>query len=512
MSDSIRRVAKNAAVPMVANLINKVLDFGFAIFMLRTLGPTDLGRYTWAVLVVGYFDILVNFGFGILITRDVARGPEAAGRYLGGAALARVVLWVLSIAAALCVAGPLSGPLGLTPEMGVTLALLTVGIGVSNVFGLASAWFSARELMEYPAAVTVFTTLAKVALGVAALVLGFGIVGLGMVSVAVNILTGAVLSALCLRVLGRPSPTFDLGFSFKLLKTSYPLMISNLLATVFFRVDGLILRALWGDTVLGWYSTAYKFIDGLNAIPSSLTLALFPVLSRLWSAERTSRAPESRPQRSELVRVTELGLKSLLGLALPISVGTTLLAGPLVGLFAGEAFLPHAATALQILIWFLPLSFTNGLLQYVLIAADQQRFITVSFAVAMAFNVAANVVLVPQWSYVGAAGVTILSELMLLALFWPAIRRHAGPVRWLPLAWRPALASIAMAPLVWALQSVSAAVAVAAGAGVYAAVYLALGGVSAEEWATLRRALLPGGWAGPPAGEGRVPTAESPFR
>ena len=53
--------------------MNKGLDLLFAIFMLRMLGVTEVGRYTWAVLVVGYFDILINFGLGVLITRDVAR-------------------------------------------------------------------------------------------------------------------------------------------------------------------------------------------------------------------------------------------------------------------------------------------------------------------------------------------------------------------------------------------------------------------------------------------------------
>lgn len=512
MVSAVRRVAKNAAIPMAASLVNKALDFAFAIVMLRALGPTEIGRYTWAVLVVGYFDLVINFGLGVLITRDVAREPRSADRYLGGAAIARTGLWLLCVAGALGVAGPLSGHLDLTPEMGITLAVLTVGIGVSNLSGLAAALFSARELMEYPAMVAVFTTVTKLVLGVAALALGYGIIGIAMVSVAANLLTSVVFLALLLRVVGRPSLSFDAGFSVALLRTSYPLMVNNLLATIFFRIDGLILRSLWGDSVLGWYGTAYKFIDGLNVIPSSLTLALFPVLARLGQSEPKDHNRAVGPQGSDLARATGLALKMLLTLALPISVGTTLLADPIVRTFAGAAFLPHAAIALQVLIWFLPFSFANGLLQYVLIAADQQRFITACFAVSVAFNLTANLLLIPGWSYVGASSVTILSELVLLGLFSAAVQRHVGSVRLVTLMWRPAAASMAMAPLVWALGGIAPILAVLGGAALYGAVFVALGGVTREERQILRRVVLPTAWIPTPPAEVRPASPETAFR
>lgn len=507
---SIRRVAKNAAIPMAASLLNKLLDFGFAIFMLRTLGPTEIGRYTWAVLVVGYFDILMNFGLGILLTRDVARSPEAADRYLGAAALTRVALWLVCLGAAVAIAGPLAEPLDLTPAMGLTLAVLTLGIGISNLSGLVSALFNAREMMEYPALVTVFTTLAKIGLGVPVLALGYGIIGLATVAVVVNTMTGMVLVALLLRVLGRPGVSVSPRFAAGLVATSFPLMLNNLLATVFFRIDGLLLRGFWGDTVLGWYSTPYKFIDGLNVIPSSLTLALFPMFSRISGTQLessrthppTQPSPDPRNAKLQLATATALALKVLLGLAIPISLGTTLLAEPIIRLFAGEAFLPHAAIALQVLIWFLPLSFANGLLQYVLIAVEQQRLITAAFVAAVAFNVAGNLLAIPPWGYVGAAAMTVLSELLLLALFWRAVGRHVGAIGIVALTWRPVAASAAIAPVVWLIAPAFAPGAVLAGVAIYGAVFLALGGLSRREREILSQALPLGAPVGPsPLGE-----------
>ncbi|MSQ23379.1 MAG: hypothetical protein EXR58_02335 [Chloroflexi bacterium] len=471
---TLARVVKNAAVPMAAGGLNKVLDLGLAIVMLRVLGPTDVGRYTWAVLVIGYLDILANFGLGVLLTRDLARDAAATSRYLGSAAAARLTLSMVALVIAGVVAGPLGPLIELTPEMGLTLVLLAVGIAISNLSGLVTAVMNSRELMEYPAYVGNLTAVLKLVGGVSVLLLGFGIVGLAAVSIAVNTITAVALVVLLAEVVGWPGLSMEPRFSVKLVLTSYPLMLNNLLSTLFFRVDGLILRPIWGDTVLGWYGAAYKFIDGLNLIPSQFTLALFPIFSRLAGSS------------DRLIPTVELALKTLLSAAFPIAFGTTLLAEPIIRIVAGEAYIPHSVVALQVLIWFLPFSFVNSLLQYVLIAVNQQRFITWAFVLASAFNIAANLILIPRFAYVGAAAATIASELILLGPFWYAIQRYVGPVHLLALAWRPIVAGLAMGLVTWGLASWPLAGVIVLSAVAYGAVLFAIGGVGKQERAFLR--------------------------
>ena len=479
---TLRRVAKNTAVPTATSFLNKGLDLVFAIILARSLGPADLGRYTWVVLVVGYFDILINFGLGILLARQIARDSSHTSRYVGAALVARFALWVLSLLVAVTLAGPLAGPLDITGEMGLALAVFTLGIGISNLSGICSAVFHGRELMEYPALVTLFTSALKLGLGAIVLVAGYGIVGVAFVSIVVNVISAAVLVGLLLRVLGRLRPDPHPGFALALGREAYPLMINNLLATVFFRIDGLILRANAGDAVLGWYGMAYKFIDGLAILPTNITLALFPMLSRMATTANKGEGGK------ELAQTIRLALKTLLGVAFPIAIGTTLLAEPIIHLIAGESYLPHSALALQILIWFVPFSFTNALLQYVLIAVNQQRFITWAFVAATTFNVVANVVLIPHFSYVAAAATTILSELVLLTAFIWATHRHVGKLNLLSLAWRPPLAAAAMAPVVWALRDWPG-LAVGAGAFLYVLFFVAIGGITRLEREALLRAM-----------------------
>jgi O-antigen/teichoic acid export membrane protein len=247
---------------------------------------------------------------------------------------------------------------------------------------------------------------------------------------------------------------------------------------------------MWGDRMLGWYGAAYKVVDGLNVIPSSFVLSLFPMFARAGATGSLSESGSIR--RPDLYHGTVLGMRVLLAAALPITVGVTLLAEPIISLFAGPDFLPHAAMTLQFLIWFVPFGFANGLLQYVLIAVNRQHVITIAFIAAAGFNIVGNLLVVPSWGYVGAAFMTVVSELVLLGPFMFIVQRDVGPLRLLPLAWRPALAAALMAPVVWALGSVSALVAFIAGVAVYVAALLLFRGITREEILLLRNALRRG--------------------
>ena len=473
-----QRIVRNSTFPMAASLLNKVVDLGFALITFRVLGAEGVGAYTFAGVLTTYFDIVVGWGLATLITRDVARDHGAAGRYLGNATALRLLLWLGAVAITAVLTGPLASTLDIDGQLALAIWLLVLGLLPGLLSGVLSALFMAHERMDLPAGVTVFSTISKVVLGLAVLLAGYGYVGLAAVSIVTNLVTLLVLAVLYGWLIGLPRPTLDARMVWLLVAASFPLMLNGLLNQLFFKIDVLLLKPLAGDLALGWYSTAYKLIDGLQVIPASFVLALFPLLSR-YAAE----------DRARLVRLTETGLKVLLALAFPIAVGTTLLAEPIILLMAGPSYLPESGWALQILIWYLPISFVNGLLQYVLIAVNRQRTLSVAFAAGVAFNVVANLLLIPTYGYLAAALVTVASEVVLLVPFLWVARRSAGSLAVVGVAWRPAAAAAIMALPVWILSAWSTPLAILAGAATYAAALLALRAITPEERAQLLNAI-----------------------
>ena len=184
---------------------------------------------------------------------------------------------------------------------------------------------------------------------------------------------------------------------------------------------------------MGWYSSAYKWFNALQIVPSFFTLALFPIISRAIQTDMDNAR-----------RMYRLSLKLMLILALPSAVATTFAAEFLVNLVGGAEFLPHGAIALQIVMWSIPLGWLNSVTNYVLIALSLDHLQPRAFTMAVCFNILANLIFLPRYSYVAASVTTILSELVLLLLFNLYLQRKTMGLQWGGLLTRPFIATILM--------------------------------------------------------------------
>lgn len=473
---SVRTVAKNSLVPMGASFVIQLINFALALVVLRVLGPENNGRYAFAVTVWFFLSALTEFGLSILVMREVARDRAQANRYLTGAIVLRLALTALSFVPLLGFIYLYTVLSNLTPDTIAAILLLWVSLFPNNLAGALSVMFNAFERFEYPTAVEICTALVSVALQIAVLLAGYGIIGLAAVSIITNLFTLTVLYYLVRRLLFKPQFTFERHLARWMFFESYPLMMNNLLANLFFKIDVFLLQPLAGDLALGYYNAAYKFVNALNFIPSKFTLAVFPVLSRY-----------STDSREVMRRALILSVKLLIWIAVPITVATVFLAPQLIRLFAGAAYLPDSAIALRWLIWFLPFSFVNSIVHYVLIALNEQRFLTKAFLIGLGFNLAANWLAIPPLSYRGAALVTVLSELALFIPFYYALRKHLDALPILDLFWRPAVAGAAMAACLFWLLPYQIVLALVIGSVAYGLALLLTGAWGVEEWALAQR-------------------------
>jgi len=294
--------------------------------------------------------------------------------------------------------------------------------------------------------------------------LGYGFVGMAAGSLLVNTITATILGVLAARLFFRPRLELDRSFASAMLKASAPLMANNLLSKVFFMSDVLLLKPIRGDIEVGYYGAAYRYIRALDVIPSYFTMALFPLISRYAGSQRDS-----------LVRAYKLSIKLLLMVALPVAVGTTFIARQLISILAGPAYLPQSMIALQLLIWYMPVGFINSVTHYVLIAIDQQRFLTRAFVFGAAFNIGSNLLLIPRYGYVAAAVVTALSEVALFLPFYYCVRKNLTALSWLELFWRPVVAAAAMALVLWLLRRLTILLAIPLAAVTYFVALVAVG-------------------------------------
>ncbi len=490
-SNAARRVVKNSAIPTVIRLVVRAIDMAFALVLYRLLAAESVGQYELAaLLVVLYLGTFSDFGLGTLLTREVARRPEQAPRYFGVTLCLR---WALSLAAlplALGIIGVYSGlaafipgATALTRDGAAAILILCLTLFPAAYNNVVTALFNARERMEIPAAVELITQVISVFARVGVLLLGWGVIGLAWAAVGTTTLTALVLLVLQLRLLFPPRLAWDGEFARALLRPAFPLFLNSLLANAAFSFDSFILRAFTNDEVVAQYRMPYRVINVALILPPLLINAIFPIISR-----------HAENDREALNRAYRRTLQVLLLAAFPIAVVTTMLASDMVILFVGRRgaaqYLGVSDWALAILIWFLPLSYVNGLTQYIMIALDRQAAITRSFAVMAAFNFVANLILIalfPAYGIYIASVLTVLSEVVLYATFLPLLRQEDAEPPLAALSWRPAVAALLMGAAMWAIYPLGPLAAAAVAPLAYGAALWALGAFGAEERALVRR-------------------------
>jgi O-antigen/teichoic acid export membrane protein len=490
------RVVRNAASPFAARLFLSLLNLGYYIVQVHLITQGALDQYIYASLIWVYASTITDWGLGTLLTRNLAQarqGETAPGSERAAARRLFAETFGLRLALSAAALVPLVllawTPPGqavgnLTPEGSWAILLLGLSLLPGSFSAAASALYYAYERMVWPSAVQTVTGVLNVVLGIGALLLGWGVIGLAGAALATTLITAGIFYRQMRRDFFAPALAWPPA-AVALLATAFPLMVNGLLVTIFFRFDQLIIKAVRPEGEVTLYETAYKFINFTLIITPSVTLALFPGMAHAAVHDRAA-----------LARHYRAGLKVLLLLACPIVAVTVALAPLLIQLVTfgkGAIFLPYSAWALQILILFLPFSFINGLTQYVLIALDRQRWLTGAFMAAAVFNVGVNLLVIPVFGIYGAAAVTILSELVLLGpfLWWTA--RDLGPG-----VLRPGAGGLKLAVAAGLLGLVTGGglvlgvpgwIVAPVGVVVYGGCLLALGFFTPAEWALVQRAL-----------------------
>lgn len=498
--NAVRRVFKNSAVTFGLRLGVRALDMIVLFLLAGSLNVARFGDYTFAALLVSqYLAILTEFGLGVLLTREVARDPGAARRLFGiTLALRLLLIGFIAVPIGIMVVGSfalLGQPLSSEGTAVIFVLMLTLVPGAYS--GAVTALYHANERMEVPALMELITAALSFLGRIAVIVLGLGILGLAWSAVIVSSITAGCFFVLQRRDFFRPELTWNRQAMWATLGPALPLMLNNLLGAVFFRFDVFIVRAFSGgqaEALVGQYNLTYTIMGIAMILPPAITFAVFPLLSR--------RSGDDRAGFASAMRRT---LQLLLILAFPLAMGITLLAYDLVRFFTRSQFgdYQYAVIALAILAWFLPLSFANGLLQYALIALDRQTAITRAFIIGAIFNLGANMVAIPSatiwfgqpaWALYAAAGITILSEVVLYLIFKPLLTSEGCPPEVLRFSWRPGLACLIMGLGMAGLQRLigdwpGSLVAALSAPVVYGIALWAAGGIGADERALVLRIL-----------------------
>ena len=442
-----RVLASNTGWRFVAFGARTVGGLVATILVARTLGPEEFGRFQFALALTLLLSFLVMLGLPKLLVRELARRPGEAVVRIDSALL-------ITLVAGSAVSLLLFGLSRIFDTGAALLVMAGVTLIADSATRVVMALFWAFERMKYEAVSVGVQESAFVALTLAVLARGSGVEGV-MFAYLVSRMIGLLVAwSIATTKLHRPTwPRWHPGVVRQMLRASMPFAIDDALSLAYVRIDAVLLGVFKGPRAVGLYQSATNLVLYLNILPRMVNMSMYPQMSRAWP---------DRP--SELRRLRDASLRLLGAIAMPLAVGSFLLAPRIFGFVYGPEF-ESAAGFYQLLVLIVPFRMLGNTLGTALTSADRQSQRTLLVAVAAAVNIGLNLVLIPAWSIQGAVVATLVTETGLFLAYAILLRRAVGPSCLLSAVGVPGLACVPLALAVITLYTAPlVAVIVAAGA------------------------------------------------
>jgi O-antigen/teichoic acid export membrane protein len=472
----IQRLFSNTVMAFAGSALMKVSTSVLFIFIGRMLGPSDAGVFTLGVTYYAIIVALSTFGLHELLVREVAPRRDESGRYLVNYLLIRLVVTAILYAGLLLF---LELDLPYSEEAKTVVRIMALGVFPEAIFSLCQALFAAHEMIFVPTIGAFINSAVTLIFG------GWLLENQGTVtSVAwfmpVANMAGLIIFPFALVWLFRKVPQAVMpGASWSFMRTQLAFtpgfILLGLFATLNFQADTFIISFLLPESDLGYFGAAQTLVAGFLLIPAAIRVALYPLMA-LYKQQDEER----------LYQVYRKSGQYLLMLGLPMAVGVTLLAEPIIVFFYGVEFLP-AVPVLQLMIWAVVVVVLTVPVARMMLVHGQQSRAGWMRGIGMVASVALNLLLIPIFGIVGAGLARVLASLLyFFFIYWivqtrilkgGGLRVHPGVI----------LATIVMAVAVWLLRDLPLLIPVVAGVVVYATANILLGVFTVEDRYYLRQ-------------------------
>lgn len=387
-------IIKNFVSLAASELISKAIAILSTAYLARTILPEGYGIIGFSIAVVTYLITVVTFGNDTIVVRDLSRDHSKLSDYFSSLILFRILL-TISVLFLFYLIAPLLAINNITENVLKIISLSLFIHALSSEFIM-----QATEKME----IIAFSNISKSIL----LLVGYYIFVHETSDIQaaawVFSLSGILISFLFTLYVHNYISKFhfklDVALVKYLLKESFPLIVSVLAISIYYNMDLIMLGYIKTDFEVGIYNSAYR-IFLLGILPSGILLKVFlPKLSKVIKSDK----------ESFWKTITNYSI-SLIGFAVLTSAIIFFGGHIIISLVYGPAF-SKASNPLTILSMNILIVAVNVSLGNPLTVWGMQKLYTITVLSGAVANIVLNFILIPIYSYNGAALATLLSELI----------------------------------------------------------------------------------------------------
>ena len=402
----IKSAFKNMSWLLASQIITSVCAFVWTILITRYLGVNNYGVLAYAVSINAIFAVTMDLGISTHIVRSIVNDKNLAADYLGSAIPLKSILAIISfviILSYLIIIG--------RSEFVIFICMLfTIKAIIQSICNLFYGSFQAFEKAKYQAISNIIHNVLTLVFILIAIFTNLALLGVSiaylLASITVLIYSYFILN----KQIVKPNIQLNKSFYKQLLIWGLPFALTGFFYTIYYSIDVVMLNQLAGNYASGIYNATYKLINVLTLFYSIYTAVFFPIMTKYYK------------NNVILLKASfEKSVKYLLMITIPISVFSVYYSTEIISLVYRNQYL-MAGSVLQILIWTVCFLFVNGACSILLNASHREVSVTKIYGIAAFFNIVLNLFLIPNYSFIGAAIATVLSEVLILVLAFYALK------------------------------------------------------------------------------------------
>jgi len=394
------KVAKNTLTQIIGKVVSTLLGLVAIAMITRYLGPDGFGKYTTITTFLAFFAVIADLGL-TLVTAQMLSNPaynenEVLNNLFGLRLLSAV--FFISLAPIIVLFSPYDN----TIKLGVLICSTAFFFPALNqvLVGL----FQKKLSMGRDVLAELASRLILIIVVILSLSFKLGLNGIliaTVASAAVNFLIHYILACHFIII----KPEFNWLIWKEIINKSWPLAITIILNLIYLRADTLILSIYKSSSDVGLYGAAYRVIDVLTTIPFMFAGIILPILTSAWLQKN----------KEYFKNVLQKSFDFMAILAIPLIIGSQLLARPVMKFVAGSGF-SDSGNILKFLIIAVAAIFLGTIFSHAVIALNKQKKLIWFYVFTSISSLVAYFIFIPKYSYYGAASVTIYSEVA-IAIF-----------------------------------------------------------------------------------------------
>jgi len=452
-------IAKNTVSVLLGTVVRMASSFILVIFVARHLGSTGMGKFSLILSIFWVFQTIASMNLQSLIVREVAKNKSSASLLFVNASF-------ITLGSSIIITFVMSGfayIAGYDLDIRISTWIIGAGLLFTSLNMIAQGLFVAFEKAELVFYGMTVENSIKLAVGIFILSQGFGIITLSMV-IAFSPILGLVFNVLLInRFIIRLVFKINLKMCRSILRYVPTFAGISIFNSFFWNVDILILSKMRSIEEVGLYSAAMRMVGVIKLVMQSYKVAIQPIAAQTFMKSK-----------NDFRDFCMKSLKYIFILSIPVCVGGTVLADPIILLLFGENF-AFSANILRIGIW--TLIPYGGVLVFAsfLIASNNQKTDLKINMLSSIFSVVCGLVLIYFFGYYGSAAAILISISFFFSQQIRFIFRNMFTINFIRLIWRTVFSSLVMASVIWFIRFRPVWIVVPVGIAIFLSVQWSLG-------------------------------------